>query len=288
MIEEIVLAEGFSPASMEARVDEAKSSDQVSQLMEEVDRMDRLFAVDSSKLPIVETITYSSRVPWLKGRSAWITDYASYFHTSRHFIARSLNRAVDYITQDVKPGDRFNVFRNEKEIEFHLVIDLSSMKLKFYYYDVEENERVFLKSYRIGLGRVDPLRASGFLTPIGIYKLGSKVAVYRPGVMGYFKNQKIEMIRVFGTRWIPFGEEVQNCSESFRGYGLHGSPWEVDNKGTIIEDRSHIGKYDSDGCIRLNSEDIEEIFSIVITKSAYVHIVKDFSEAKIPGIEKEI
>jgi lipoprotein-anchoring transpeptidase ErfK/SrfK len=273
-------------------VPEVKEEEQVVQApetvpTEEVDRIDGLFATDSSKLPIVETITYTSRVPWMIGRPAWITDYASYYHTSRHFIARSLNKIPDYMKQDVKPGDRFNVITNEKPIEFHLVIDVSKSKMKFYYYDVEENTRVFLKKYDVGLGRKDSQKASGFLTPIGTYKLGEKVAVYRPGVMGYFKNQKIEMIQVFGTRWIPFEKEIENCSEQARGFGLHGSPWRL-KRGDLVEDREHIGKYDSDGCVRLNSEDIEEIFAVVITKPTFIHIVPDFSQANLPGEEKAI
>lgn len=253
----------------------------------EVDRIDRLFTLDSSKLPIVDTIIYSSRVPWMSGRPAWITDYASHYHTSRHFIARSLNQKIDYMKQDVKPGDRFNVLAKEKQVEFYLVIDLSKAMMKFYYYDVGSNERVFLKSYKVGLGRKDDKRTSGYLTPKGKYKLGSKVAVYRPGVMGYFKNQKYEMIRIFGTRWIPFEEEIEGCSESARGYGLHGSPWKM-QKNNLVEERDHIGKYDSDGCIRLNSEDIEEIFAIVITKPTYIQIAQSFSDVELPGEEKEI
>jgi hypothetical protein len=46
-----------------------------------------------------------------------------------------------------------------------------------------------------------------------------------------------------------------------------------------------VGAYDSDGCIRLNSSDIEEIFSIVLTKPTWVEIVKDFHGATLPGIE---
>jgi lipoprotein-anchoring transpeptidase ErfK/SrfK len=46
-----------------------------------------------------------------------------------------------------------------------------------------------------------------------------------------------------------------------------------------------IGAYDSDGCIRLSSADIEELFSIVLTKPTFVEIVKDFHEAKLPGVE---
>lgn len=48
--------------------------------------------------------------------------------------------------------------------------------------------------------------------------------------------------------------------------------------GQLIEDRSKVGKYESDGCIRLASEDIEEIFSIVLTKPTTVEVVKEFKQ----------
>jgi hypothetical protein len=44
-----------------------------------VDRIGQLFTTGPTKLPIVETITYSSQVPWLKGRPAWVGDYAQPF-----------------------------------------------------------------------------------------------------------------------------------------------------------------------------------------------------------------
>lgn len=254
----------------------------------EADRIHRLFALDSKKLPIVETISYTSRVPWLKGRPAWIADYATYFSTSRHFIARSLNRTVDYFTQKVSPGDRFNVFKKNQEIQFHLLIDLSRCKLWFYYIDEAANERVLLKTYKVGVGRQDHASVSGYLTPVGKYLLGSKIAIYKPSTLGFFQDQKIEMIRVFGTRWIPFDKEVEGCSEAARGFGLHGVPWIEDANGQLVEDLGKIGNYDSDGCIRLASQDIEELFSIVITKPTFVEIVKDFRQAKLPGEEKDL
>ena len=226
------------------------------------DLIDRLFATDSSKLPIVETLTYTSRVPWLSGRPAWISDYASHYANSRHFIARSLNKKADYFTQKIAPGDRFNVLRTDVNIQFHLVIDLSRCKLFFYCHDLDSNDYTLLKTYSVGLGRKDSVKKSGSLTPIGKYLLGSKIAIYKPGTMGYFQDQKTEMVRIFGTRWIPFTEELENCSEHHKGFGLHGSPWILDANGSLIEDRTHIGKYDSDGCIRLNEEDIEELFAI--------------------------
>jgi hypothetical protein len=254
-----------------------------------IDRIGRLFALDSSKLPIVETVSFTSRVPWLKGRPAWVADYASYYETSRHFIARSLNRKPDYFTQKISPGDRFNVFRKDKNIQFHLLIDLSKCRMLFYYIDQDAGERVLLKTYRVGIGRQDASRSSGYLTPVGKYSIGEKVAIYKPDTTGFFNNQKIEMIRVFGTRWIPFDKEIEGCSEEAKGFGLHGAPWINDpSSGLLVEDRAKLGKYDSDGCIRLSSDDIEELFAIILTKPTVVELVKDFHDTKLPGVEKNI
>ncbi|HSX11497.1 MAG TPA: L,D-transpeptidase family protein [Chlamydiales bacterium] len=254
----------------------------------EVDRIDQLFDLYSDKLPIVETVSFTSRVPWLKDRPAWIADYAAHYETSRHFIARGLNRKADYFTQKVCPGDQFNVFKKDKNLRFHLLVDLTHCRMWFYYIDLDNNERVLLKTYRVGLGKMDSQRASGSLTPVGKYELGEKIVIYKPGIMGFFQDQKVEMIRVFGTRWLPFEKEIEGCSETAKGYGLHGSPWVEGPDGQLVEDRSKIGKYDSDGCIRLNAEDVEEIFSIVVTKPTTVEIVKDFKMAKLPGFERNL
>ncbi len=141
----------------------------------EVDLIPQLFALDSSELPIVETISFTSRVPWLKDRPAWIADYASHYQTSRHFIARSLNKKADYFTQKVHPGDRFNVFKPGRDIKFHLVVDLSKSRMWFYYLD--GHERVLLKTYRVGLGKKDTHRPSGSLTPVGKYMLGENFSM---------------------------------------------------------------------------------------------------------------
>ncbi len=251
-----------------------------------IDRIHQLFSFGSSQLPIVETVTYSSTVSWLKGRPAWVSDYAVYFGTSRHFIARGLNGRPDYFSQKVSEGSRFNVFKKEKNIQFYLLVDVSRCKMGFYYVDLDTNERVLLKTYRVGLGRLDPSKPSGTLTPLGRYSLGERVAIYKSGTMGYHLDRQVEMRKVFGTRWIPFEQELERTSASARGYGLQGAPW-ADNPqtGQLVESEEVIGAYDSDGCIRLAAADIEELFSIVITKPTFIEIVKNFHEAKLPGVE---
>jgi hypothetical protein len=248
-----------------------------------VNRISELFDTKGSKLPIVETISYESTVPWLKGRPAWIGDYASYYSTSRHFIARSLNGKADYFTQKVSPGKLFNVFRKDKNFQFYLLVDLSLCKMAFYYIDLDANERVLLKTYRVGLGKKNEL---GNLTPVGRYQLGDKIAVYKPGIMGLFHDKQVEMIRVFGTRWLPFGRSLGPETSSVKGLGIHGAAWDFNKKeNRWVELRQSVGTYESDGCIRLAYEDMEELFSIVITKPTVVDIVGHFKEAHLPGVE---
>lgn len=253
----------------------------------DADRIEELFNKTDPRLPIVETIVYKSRVPWQKGRPAWLSDYASHFSTSRHFIARSLNGKSDYFKQDVAEGDRFNVLRPGKSINFYLLIDTSRSKMWFYYLDLESNERVLLKTYPVGLGRIDSSKPSGLLTPLGKYTLGNKIAIYKPKMTGFHNGEKIEMIQIFGTRWIPFEKEVSGYTAPALGFGLHGVPWIPDNKGQLRENLESLGKYESDGCIRLATKDIEELFSIIITRPTIIELVKDFNTAKLPGIEKK-
>lgn len=248
-------------------------------LLPEADRIAELFNKGEPKLPFVETVIYKSSVPWQKGRPAWLADYASYYETSRHFIARSLNGKPDYLRQEVCNGDRFNVFRKEQKIEFYLLVDLSRQKMWFYAIDKGGGERTLLKTYRVGLGRKDESKLSGCLTPVGKFLLGNKVAIYQPKVEGFHKGKRVEMMRVFGSRWIPFERELEKCSEPAKGFGLHGVPWTPGPDGLLREDRSSLSCYDSDGCIRLADADIKELFAIILTKPTTIEVVKDFYDA---------
>lgn len=245
----------------------------------EANRIEEFFSVDGPKLPIVETITYKSRVAWQKGRPAWLSDYAGHYQTSRHFIARSLNGEADYFKQDLAEGDKFNVLRKDKNFQFYLLIDLSRARMWFYYEDLDKNERVLVKTYQVGIGRIDSTKKSGFLTPLGKYSLGNKIAIYKPKMMGFHNGDQVEMMSIFGTRWIPFDKEISGCTAPAKGFGIHGTPWNRHNKGEFIQDKSSIGKYQSDGCIRLASQDVEELFAIIITKPTVIELVKDFYDA---------
>ena len=49
-------------------------------------------------------------------------------------------------------------------------------------------------------------------------------------MQGYFQGQEVEMIQAFGTRWIPFAEELSGEGDNYKGYGLHGLPWVYDSE----------------------------------------------------------
>lgn len=253
----------------------------------EADRINEFFNKIEPKFPIVQTVTYKSRVAWQKGRPAWLSDYASHYATSRHFIARSLNGKPDYLKQDVAEGARFNVLHPDKNIHFYLLIDTSRSKMWFYYHDLDANALVLVKTYIVGLGRIDSAKPSGMLTPLGKYTLGDKVAIYKPKMMGFHAGQKVELIHVFGTRWIPFDTEIGECTAAPEGFGIHGVPWLPSDKGELVEYTESLAKYESDGCIRLATQDIEELFAIIITRPTTIELVKDFYEAKLPGVERE-
>lgn len=284
----VILPPAAAPSThgSEEKLDTLKGS--TDRALPEADRIAELFNKTDPRLPIVETITYRSRVPWQKGRPAWLSDYAAHYMTSRHFIARSLNGGPDYFKQNIAEGDRFNVLRLGKNISFYLLIDTSRSKMWFYYIDRDANERVLLKTYAVGLGRFDSSKPSGMLTPLGKYSLGEKIAIYKPKVTGFYDGKKTEMIRVFGTRWLPFDKEIGECTAPAAGFGVHGVPWVPGEKGELAENLNSLGKYESDGCIRLATRDIEELFAIIITKPTTVELVKDFYEARLPGVEKEI
>lgn len=248
----------------------------------EVDRIEELFKKSGNTLKFIETIVYKSRVPWQKGRPAWLSDYASYYETSRHFIARSLNGKPDYFKQEVAEQDRFNVYKKDVKLSFHLVVDTSLCKMWLYALDQTHHEKTLLKTYSVCLGRPDSGKTSGLLTPLGRYSLGSRIAIYKPKVMGYHNGKKVEMVRVFGSRWIPFEKEIAQATAPAKGFGIHGVPWvDKGSKGELTQDKSSLGKYESDGCIRASTEDMEEIFAIIITKPTEIEIVRHHAEASI-------
>jgi len=249
----------------------------------QADRIHLLFK-ENSPLDIVETIQYKSRAPWKGGRTAWLCDYASHYQTPIDFILKSMPK-VD--PKNIRDGQRFSVFRKGKDFSFYLVVDASRTKLWLYLIQPEKKSHLLLKSYDVGLGKRDEEKESGLLTPLGAYTLGKRCAVFKPRMMGMHKKKKVELMTVFGTRWIPFESECGTCTEPAKGFGIHGFPY-IREGSRLVEDTSSISDYQSDGCIRLRAEDVEELYAVIAARKATVEIVKDFYEASIPYTEQSI
>lgn len=98
-----------------------------------------------------------------------------------------------------------------------------------------------LTAYRVGLGRNGK-------TPTGSFIIRSKLK--DPD----WNSRKLGRIvpaghpdNILGTRWLGFENTQQH-----QGYGVHGT-----------KQPDSIGKNESDGCIRLLNEDVEELFELV-------------------------
>jgi len=262
-------------AKAKPAIEQEPSIVKTAEIVPSFDRLDQLFKPDSS-FPFMETLTYKAKVSWLKGRSAWVNDYAHHFQTSRFFIARSLG------VEEAKEGDPFNVFSLDYPFHFHLLLDLSKKKLWFAVVDDKNDTVHWLKDYTVCIGREDITRPSGYLTPTGTYSLGDRIAVYAPESKGYYHGERVEMIRHFGTRWIPFEKEVKNCSAPAKSYGIHGVPWNKE-LGDWQEDCSSLGTPASDGCIRLKTSDVEELYSIITSRplTTTIEITHDYAKADL-------
>ena len=85
--------------------------------------------------------------------------------------------------------ESFQCIALDKEINFYFLIDISRCKMWFYYVNLDTKEKVLLKTYLVSLGRIDSAKPSGLLTPLGKYVLGSKVAIYKPNLMGFHQKR---------------------------------------------------------------------------------------------------
>lgn len=248
-----------------------------------VNRTNRLYEKGHRKLPFMKTVSYTHNVHWMPGRSALISDYAKYYKISNQFLTRSLNSGKsEELLRKVSQGDSFNVIDENSKIEFNLVCDLSLRYLHLYAVDKDLGERYLLRVYKVAVGNIDPLQASGSSTPVGTYKLSRRVGIFKPGEMKKIRGRTLEMVQLYGTRYIPFGRKGQHCA-------IQGNPWMMTAEAEeLVEARNGIGEYSTEGNIQMNSEDVEELFSIVTCRPTTIQIVKTFREAKLPGREVDL
>lgn len=105
----------------------------------------------------------------------------------------------------------------------------------------------YIKRYKVGLGKQNK-------TPLGLFKILGNSKQTRPSWYDKTTGTNYEYIdggtngNPLGTHWIPFSEGS--------GYGIHGT-W----------DRESIGFNQSNGCIRMRNEEVEEVFAFLDSRS---------------------
>lgn len=141
-----------------------------------------------------------------------------------------LIKKMNGLTKDIIiPGQKLKITK----AVFSIQIDKSENKL-WLYADGE-----LLKIYPVATGRANS-------TPIGTFTIENKLenpTWYTTGAVIPPDSPK----NMLGTRWLGF---------SLQSYGIHG---------TILPET--IGTQDSNGCIRMLNEDVEELYTIVPVKT---------------------
>ena len=147
-------------------------------------------------------------------------------------IAAANNTTIEFIRR--ANGLKSDLIRPKQKLKvpkgtFEIVVDKSQNQLL-----LTEND-TFVKRYRVATGKDNS-------SPVGTFKIINKVpnpVWYTEGAVVPPESPK----NILGTRWMGFDK---------KGFGIHGSV-----------DRDAIGKQVTAGCVRMNNEDVEELFAIV-------------------------
>ncbi len=136
----------------------------------------------------------------------------------------------------IRVGEHLKVIKGP----FDVLVDKSDFTLTLLHYGD------YVKQYRIGTGKNDK-------TPVGEFEIAEKMkepAWYSgDGVYEYGHPKNI-----LGTRWMGFKDKP-----GLYGFGIHGTA-----------DPDSIGKSESNGCVRMRNEEVEEVFTFVTNDTKVV------------------
>jgi len=161
-----------------------------------------------------------------------LIEIATKFNTNYEFIMRINNKH----RTSIKVGEHLKILKGNVTV----LVDKSDYTLTLLL------DGRFIKQYPVGTGESDK-------TPEGKFVIENKLknpVWYSPDGIYQFGDPK----NVLGTRWIGFEDK-----KGLYGYGIHGTT-----------DPDSIGKEMSNGCVRLNNEDVEDLFDYVKTKMTVV------------------
>lgn len=133
----------------------------------------------------------------------------------------------------IRPGKTIKIFKGNWKVE------VSKKRFKLYLY----NAGNLFKVYNVGFGSLEK-------TPVGAFEIDAKkkepVWAKDGKQIPYGSKDNI-----LGTRWISL-KPVLEPNTGLKNFGIHGT-------GSPTE----IGKVNTAGCIRLNNDDINELYMIV-------------------------
>lgn len=121
----------------------------------------------------------------------------------------------------------------------------------------------YVKTYKVGLGRIGQ---GGNPTPTGLWKVkgDGKGKLKRPpwpdpktGKLVYYEDPEYPL----GERWIGL-DGIDGDAKGRQGFGIHGT-----------NEPDSIGKYESDGCIRMLNEDVVVFWDMVSSGTTEIKVV---------------
>jgi len=204
--------------------------------------MDRLSVINTDYLFSSVPNEWNQLVQIERGDS--LLKLAYKYHTTASFIAKANGRDLKW---SLVPKQRITV---PKIDSYRIAVSKDDL-----YLYLHAGAGQFIKRYRVGIGRMD------HLTPPGSYVIWHKLKsppwhdretgrIVKPDDPEY----------PLGTRWMTLGRA--DDPDAFSRLGIHGT-----------NEPNTIGKRESDGCVRMLNEHVEELF-IIVPKGTPVEIVE--------------
>ncbi|MCZ6836241.1 MAG: L,D-transpeptidase family protein [Planctomycetota bacterium] len=140
---------------------------------------------------------------------------------------------------------------------FHAIVHKRQFRLDLYL--GEGDDRVFVRSFPVGLGQFDS-------TPVGLFRIRPKSKLINP----QWPDPRTGRIykaddpaNPIGERWLGL-QGMDDRNRDLMGYGIHG---------TI--DPDSIGTQASLGCVRMHASDVEIIYETLVESVSTVEILAD-------------
>lgn len=171
----------------------------------------------------------------------------------RYRITHRLIEQINNVdARRLRVGQKLKVIKGP----FHAAVHKSAFRMDVYLKG-SDGQRVYVRSFRVGLGENDS-------TPAGLWRVRAGSKLVNPGwthprTSQYFEPNDPK--NPIGEHWIGL-EGMDEATRGRAGYGLHGT----------IEPQS-IGRMMSLGCVRLAAEDIAAVFDLLVEEHSTVEVL---------------